>query len=190
MLNKLPDNNMFLPMTNCIIGTMADQMPNFAAIAWVTRANMLPPMLAVCIGKKQQSGEVIADTGTFSLSIPGTKLLKKYDYIGTTSGRTIDKSNVFPHFFSEKTGMPIISDAAMACECVVNKQVELPSHNVFIGEILSTWCQADCITDGAPDIQKMNPFFLSMPDDRYWSLGENIGRAWDYSRTEAPFSSE
>jgi flavin reductase (DIM6/NTAB) family NADH-FMN oxidoreductase RutF len=32
--------------------------------------------------------------------------------------------------------------------------------------------------DDKPDIQRMNPAILTMPDNRYWSLGEHLGKAW------------
>jgi hypothetical protein len=34
------------------------------------------------------------------------------------------------------------------------------------------------LTEGVPDIKKINPFMLSMPDNGYWSVGELVGRAW------------
>jgi hypothetical protein len=34
------------------------------------------------------------------------------------------------------------------------------------------------LTDGKPDVQKINPFTLTMPDNRYWRVGEMAGRAW------------
>jgi len=35
------------------------------------------------------------------------------------------------------------------------------------------------MTDHKPDIKKINPFTLTMPDNQYWSVGENLGKAWD-----------
>jgi hypothetical protein len=32
------------------------------------------------------------------------------------------------------------------------------------------------------DIKKINPFTLSMPDNRYWSVGENLGKAWSIGK--------
>lgn len=33
-------------------------------------------------------------------------------------------------------------------------------------------------TDGKPDIKKINPSLLTMPDNKYWSIGEYVGKAW------------
>jgi hypothetical protein len=29
-----------------------------------------------------------------------------------------------------------------------------------------------------PDVKKINPFTLTMPDNHYWRVGETAGRAW------------
>jgi hypothetical protein len=34
------------------------------------------------------------------------------------------------------------------------------------------------MTNDKLDIKKVNPFTLTMPDNNYWSLGENLGKAW------------
>jgi hypothetical protein len=56
--------------------------------------------------------------------------------------------------------------------------VSLPSNELFIGEIMEAWSEERFITEGKPDILKMEPFTLTMPDNRYWAVGENLGKAW------------
>ncbi len=34
------------------------------------------------------------------------------------------------------------------------------------------------LTDGQPDILKINPFTLTMPDNQYWAVGKHAGKAW------------
>jgi hypothetical protein len=40
----------------------------------------------------------------------------------------------------------------------------------------------DCLSEGKPDIQKINPFALTMPDSNYWAVGEQIGKAWSVGK--------
>ena len=35
---------------------------------------------------------------------------------------------------------------------------------------------------GKPDITKMKPFTLTMPDNRYWSVGRCVGKAWSIGK--------
>jgi hypothetical protein len=39
------------------------------------------------------------------------------------------------------------------------------------------------MTDGKPDIRKMHPVLLTMPDNRYWTVGEHAGDAWSAGKT-------
>jgi hypothetical protein len=34
------------------------------------------------------------------------------------------------------------------------------------------------IKDGKPDFPEIDPLFLTMPDNRYWTLGKHAGDAW------------
>jgi hypothetical protein len=56
--------------------------------------------------------------------------------------------------------------------------VQLPSNSFLIGEIVGAYSEERFLTDGVPDIKKINPFLLTMPDNGYWSVGELVGRAW------------
>ena len=32
--------------------------------------------------------------------------------------------------------------------------------------------------NGKPDVKKIRPFLLTMPDNRFWAVGEQVGNAW------------
>jgi len=34
------------------------------------------------------------------------------------------------------------------------------------------------LKDGKPDFAKIDPLFLTMPDNRYWFVGREAGKAW------------
>ena len=63
-------------------------------------------------------------------------------------------------------------------ECRLVDSVKLPTNELFIGEIVAAYCEQRYMTDGKPDIKKIEPFTLTMPDNRYWKVGESVGRAW------------
>lgn len=54
----------------------------------------------------------------------------------------------------------------------------MPTNELFIGEIIETHIEPQYLTDDIPDIKKIDPIFLTMPDNNYWTLGEKIGKAW------------
>lgn len=178
-MKKLATNNIFIPMPMSIVGTTINGKANFMAVGWVVRANANPPMIAVGIGRSHYTCQGIDTQKAFSVNIPGKNLLQKTDYVGLVSGEKTDKSQVFTTFQGELASAPMIQEAALCLECQLVQKVELPTNNLYIGEIVGAWSDEQFMTENKLDLKKMEVFFLSMPDNRYWSTGEVIGKAWN-----------
>lgn len=148
------------------------------AVGWITRANARPPMLAACIGRNHATHDGILETDSFSVNIPGKDLMVPADYVGIVSGSKTDKSGVFEVFYGELPGAPLIKSAAACFECRLVQTAQLPSNTVFIGEIIGAWCRESILAGKGPDYRAAGAFFLTMPDNRYWSFGEELGKAW------------
>ena len=54
--------------------------------------------------------------------------------------------------------------------------VDLPNNEVFIGEIVETYVNKDCVTDDKSDITKINPILLA--GGKYCQLGSQCGNAF------------
>jgi len=171
-------NASLYPMPVTLIGTMVDGRANFLAAAWVSRVNYKPPMIGVALGKSHYTNNGIRVSKAFTVNIPSIELIEKADYCGLATGKTKDKSHLFQLTPGKITGSPMIDECPLCMECRLVKVVALPSSELFIGEIVGACAEEDCCWDNVPDIAKMRPFVLSMPDNRYWSVGETVGRAW------------
>lgn len=167
-----------LPWTQTILGTHLNGKPNFMALDWLTRVNYMPPMLGVCVNRRNASHGAIRGTGEFSVNVPSTDMLDVTDYTGLVSGRSVDKSGLFQVFYGELRAAPMITECPITMECKVTQEVDLPTNSFFIGEILNIYSEDRYLTGGDPDVKKINPFLLTMPDNRYWSVGEIAGHAW------------
>ena len=121
----------------------------------------------------------VTDTEEFSVNVPSADMVEITDYTGIVSGRSIDKSGLFEVFYGELKSAPMIKACPIAMECKVVETVSLPTNTFFIGEIVAIYSEEQFLTDGDPDVKKINPFVLTMPDNRYWSIGECIGKAWN-----------
>jgi flavin reductase (DIM6/NTAB) family NADH-FMN oxidoreductase RutF len=98
--------------------------------------------------------------------------------MGTASGSEFDKSRIFDVFYGSLRKAPMIRQCPVSIECRVARSVELPVDTLFIGEVTGVWTEDRYLTGGSPDIEKVRPFCLTMPDNRYWSVGTAVGRAW------------
>jgi flavin reductase (DIM6/NTAB) family NADH-FMN oxidoreductase RutF len=167
-----------LPWTQTILGTHYEGRVNFMALDWLTRVNYQPPMLGICVNKVHASNAAIRDTGEFSVNVPSTDMVEITDYTGLVSGKKVDKSRLFDVFYGELKAAPMIKTCPLSMECKVVQTVELPTNTFFVGEIINIYSEDQFLTDGEPDVKKINPFVLTMPDNRFWSIGECIGKAW------------
>ncbi len=172
--------NLFcLPWTQTILGTHLEGRVNYMALDWLTRVNFKPAMIGICVNKGNASHAAIVDTGEFSINVPSTDMVAITDYTGLVSGKRSDKSELFKVFYGELKTAPMILECPLNLECRVNQRVDLPTNSFFIAEIVNIFCDDKFLTDSRPDIEKIKPFVLTMPDNRFWALGDCIGKAWD-----------
>jgi flavin reductase (DIM6/NTAB) family NADH-FMN oxidoreductase RutF len=175
-------NTHFYPMPMTLIGTQDEERANFAPIAWVNRANFKPPIIVAAINKNHHTAHLIEKNKEFSINIPSQDLVIKTDYCGLATGSQVDKAKLFEIFHGELKNAPMIKECPINMECKLMQIVKLPLNNLFIAEIVSAYSEDRFLTDGRPDIQKIKPFTLTMPDNRYWSIGDNLGKAWSIGR--------
>ena len=175
---QLNPNAFGFPMPVALLGTVFKGKPTFMALAWFCRVNYQPPMIGIALGRTHVTYECIRDNGCFSLSFPGEALMKETDYLGLVSAKHVDKSGVFPVFSGELPNAPLVENCPVAMECRVVESVDLPSNTLFIGEILKAYSEGKYLRGNQVDLALSKPFLLSMPDNRYWSLGQPIAKAW------------
>jgi len=176
-------NNVFTPMPVCLVGAVVNNKPNFLTVGWVSRVNAAPPMIMVALNHSHYTNLGISQNKTFSVSIPSAKLIDKTDYCGIKSGKIIDKSELFTVVFGELETAPMIAECPINIECKLISEVELPSNTVFIGEIVNAYVDEQCLTNDKPDYKKMEAVILTMPDNNYWKIGENVAKAWSIGKT-------
>jgi len=170
--------NFFIPMPVVLVVAQVKGRANFMTVGWCSRANAHPPMILCGIGDCHYTPGGIAETGTFSVNIPSAALLEKTDYCGLVSGEKTDKSRIFEVFYGLQKTAPMIRECPVNIECRLVQSVPLPTNTIFIGEITEVYADENVIVDGKPDFQKIDPLLLTMPDNRYWTLGRHAGDAW------------
>ncbi|WP_269848687.1 hypothetical protein [Methanosarcina horonobensis] len=47
-----------------------------------------------------------------------------------------------------------------------------------MGEIVAAYSEEQYLTQGKPDIKKMESLLLTMPDNSYWTVGDYGREAW------------
>ncbi|MEG1823812.1 MAG: flavin reductase family protein [Cloacibacillus sp.] len=97
-----------------------------------------PICVATCLNKANLTTGMIMDSGVFSVSVLEQDVPMTFiGQFGFKSGRDIDKfANV--KFERGATGAPLIEDWTIAAfDAEVEKVVEMPSHIMFVGRVIS-----------------------------------------------------
>jgi len=180
---KLGRNVSVYPMPVVLVGAMVEGRPNFMTVAWVSRVNATPPLLAVSLNKPRYTARGIRENKTFSVNVPGANMVDKVDYCGLVSGRDTDKSELFEIFYGDLGTAPMIRDCPLSIECRLYDVHELPTNDIFVGEVVEAYVDRSCFVDGRPEVRMINPLLLTMPDNRYWLVGDYAGDAWSTGKS-------
>ena len=179
---KIDSSSAFLyPMPMVLVGSVVEGRANFMAVGWVSRVNFKPPLFAIALGP-HHTNKGIDENRAFSINIPDGSLIEKTDYCGLVSGDKTDKSELFNVFYGESDKVPLIEQCPVCMSCSVYDAVKLPSNTLYIAEPKEVFTEEKYMTDKQLDIKKINPFTLTMPDNHYWSVGENLGKAWNIGK--------
>ncbi len=181
-----------MPYTNIKPGTLlapvpavmvscADQntvsRPNIITIAWAGTVNSEPPMVSISVRKERYSHDIIRDSGEFVINLCGKPQLNALDLCGVKSGRDLDKfalCGLKPVPAEGLTYAPAIEGCPIYLGCKVKNMIELGSHDMFIGEIVSLGIDPALMDEtGRIDFAKAD--LVAYNHGVYYSLGEILG---------------
>ena len=103
-------------------------------------------------------------------------MLPKADYVGSASGASVDKSNVFEYHWGEN-GTPVIDASPLTMECDVVDIYETEGFDNFICSVANTYAAPDVLdADGKLDYTRLKPVLFEFPTYSYIATGEIIGK--------------
>ena len=170
------------PMPCSLVGVNVGGKPNYLTVAWFSTVNVKPPYLMIALGKAHYTNPGIKENGTFSVNIPSAAMADVTDYCGIVSGNKYDKAKMFETFYGKLKTAPMIKECPFNAECKLVQTIDIPDHELFIGEIIAAYSDERYLAKGAPDLRKIAPFILSVPERKYLSLGAEVGQAWEIGK--------
>lgn len=170
------------PKPAVLVGSMVRGKPNFMTIANCGIINYDPPMIYVASNRRHLTNSGIRRRKTFSVNVPNSGMAAVTDYCGIRSGRDVDKSEIFEVFTGELKTAPLIAECPVSFECRLVRTIRMGEEEVFVGEIAAIHVDNGCMTDGKPDIKKIDPLIYSTSDRKYFSLGKEIAPAYSVGK--------
>lgn len=177
MKKKMGVKNCLYPMPTVLVGALVDGKPNYITIAHVGIMDLTSVSLGVA--KFHYTNDGIRENGTFSINMPTVDMVRETDYCGIVSGKKVDKSVLFENFYGELRTAPMIKGFPINMECRLIQTVDFPRHDIFIGEIVETYCDEEYLDGNSVDIARLRPILFTMDDRGYWTVGERFASAWE-----------
>lgn len=180
MKNKLSNENVLYPTPTVLVGATVNGKPNFITIAHI--GIMTHNHISMSMGKTHYTNPGIKENKTYSVNIPSESLVTETDYVGLVTGNKVDKSKLFDLFYGELKTAPMIKKCPVNMECRLERIIDFPNHDVFVGEIIATYADDLVLTSGKVDVSKIKPLLFDMPLKKYWSLGSAIADCWNIGK--------
>ena len=165
----------------------APEKPDMITIAWAGTVNSEPPMVSVSLRKDRWSHGLITASGEFVVNLPDEKMARALDYCGVRSGRDTDKAKETGLSYMPADGLktaPAVAGSPLSLCCKVRQTLELGSHDMFIGEVVSVMVRRDLLdADGKLHLEKAG--LIAYSHGLYQKLGDVIGFfGWSVARDD------
>lgn len=186
----LPPSTLLCP-TPVVLVSCADPeqpgKPDMVTVAWAGTVNSEPPMVSVSLRKDRFSHGLVTASGEFVVNLVDEKMARALDFCGVRSGRDTDKAKETGLSYMPADGLqaaPAVSGAPLSLCCKVRQTLELGSHDMFIGEIVSVMVRADLLdAEGKLHMEKAG--LIAYSHGLYQKLGDVIGFfGWSVARED------
>jgi flavin reductase (DIM6/NTAB) family NADH-FMN oxidoreductase RutF len=162
-----------------IVGAMVNGRPTYTTVG-AGGCACLAPVLCASLRDTHYITGGIKETGSFSVNIPHSGLVRETDRCGVVSGWDADKSDVFRPFFDDAGSAPMIDECRLNFLCRVRDKLEIDGFTMFFGDIVAAFADEACLADGRPDAMKVDP--LIMIAQSYCGLGGVAGRVFQEAK--------
>ena len=157
-----------------------DGRANAMTASWGGICCSRPPAVAVSLRRATATYGYLVERGAFTVNVPSEDQVAVADYLGTVSGRDVDKlaATGLTAVRSELVDAPWLAECPLVLECRLAHRLEIGLHTLFVGEIQDVKADEGVLDErGLPDPAKVRPFSYA-PDVRgYHGLGRHLGRS-------------
>ncbi|WP_423922153.1 flavin reductase family protein [Candidatus Poriferisodalis sp.] len=140
-----------IPNALALVGSRAGDERNAMTTSWMTQLSMEPVLIGIGVENTAVTHRLISDGGSFSVNLwdaentrPFVKFSKPaaYEAAGDGDGPATGTLNGWS-VYEAATGAPVFVDAAAWMDCEVRHSVDLGTHTLFMGEIVSAGINND-----------------------------------------------
>lgn len=171
-----------IPSPAIVVGTYKeDGSPNFATAAWAGTACSKPQIISVSFREATLTHGLITKQKEFTISLCSADMAAEVDFFGSKTGRDLDKAAHMKLHVQKatKVNAPYCTEFKIVYQCRLFDVKCLGLHTVFYGEVVELNAQTCVMTDGVPDIMKVDPLVFSGYTRSYYHVGGGGGKVAD-----------
>jgi flavin reductase (DIM6/NTAB) family NADH-FMN oxidoreductase RutF len=122
---------------------------NVFSLNRITSCNAEPPMIAISVRPMRASHDMIDRHGEFVVNIPWPTMETVSDFVGTTTIKETDKwaETGLTRLKASKVQPPLLAECPVNIECSVVQSIRLPSHSLFIAEVIALHVDSGILDD-------------------------------------------
>ena len=166
------------PMPVGVVGTRVDGRVNYVLAAHfgiVSHQHVL-----VSLSKAHYTNKGLGKGKPLSINLLDERMLPKAAYVGSVSGATVDKSEVFSSY-EGTTGAPIVEESPLSIEGEVVDIYEIAGFENFILEVKAVHVREEFLKDGETiDYERLKPVLFAFPGYEYIQTGKVLGKCLDF----------
>jgi flavin reductase (DIM6/NTAB) family NADH-FMN oxidoreductase RutF len=149
---------------------------NVMPAAYVTPLSFAPPLVGLAVHPSRHTHDMIKHSGEFALNVPARELLHHCQYLGSVSGREVDKLELtkLPTFRARNVDAPLLEGCIGYIECGVEDAFTVGDHTLFVGKVVAAQVEEEAfdetwlLTD--PDLKPLHYLGLNY----FAVLGERL----------------
>ena len=135
---------------------------NVMPAAFVTPLSFDPPLLGVAVHPSRHTHDMITYSQEFALNVPGPELLHHCQYLGSVTGREMDKLEVtkLPVFRARRVEAPLLEGCLGYIECGVEDAYTIGDHTLFVGKVVAAQVEKEAFDEtwllGDPELKPLH----------------------------------
>lgn len=122
---------------------------NAAPVAWHMPLSNEPPLVGIAIHPSRHTYDIIRNSEQFGINIPGRRLMNHVHYVGSVSGRDLQKIEVakLPTFEARKLDLPMLEGCVGYIECGLEDALRTGDHVLFIGRVEAVYAEEEAFRE-------------------------------------------
>ena len=132
-----------------LVTTRWHGVANVMPVAWSMPLSHDPPLVGIAVHPSRHTYDMLRFSEEFALNLPSRRLMKHVQYLGTVSGRDVQKIEVakLPTFKAQRVDAPLLEGCLGYIECSLEDVLHLGDHALFVGKVLAVQAEKEAFEE-------------------------------------------